>query len=264
MLVKSKNHTKFNSLLATALILFCSSATFAQTSAESQNRGSDKVDLKKLEDKYWSAKDDDYGVIQNKTFSKGGKFYGSFVYGPLLNDPFAKSRAAGLMLGYYFNEDFGIEASYLNYDSVKSSSVDQFNSLSNADISPDYNLIKSNMTLSATYTPFYAKMTFMNKAILYFDMGFSLGLGTTAYDQVLQATSTTSRETTKETQNAPHFEAGFMQQLFINKNMAFRIDLKNTFYSSKTKAFRFSTNRAEKSANGNDTTLTFGVTLFTN
>ena len=51
-------------------------------------KGSDKMDLKKLEDKYWSSKDDDYGVIQNRTFSKTGKLYLSAVYGPLINDQF--------------------------------------------------------------------------------------------------------------------------------------------------------------------------------
>ena len=85
----------------------------------SASKGSDKMDLKKLEDKYWSSKDDDYGVIQNRTFSKTGKFYLSGVYGPLINDQFAKARAAGGMLGYYITEDFGVELSYLAYNSTK-------------------------------------------------------------------------------------------------------------------------------------------------
>lgn len=59
-------------------------------SALAQDKGtSDKVDLKKLEDKYWSAKDDEYGVIQNRTFSKAGRFFGAVGYGTLINDPFA-------------------------------------------------------------------------------------------------------------------------------------------------------------------------------
>ncbi len=106
-------------LLLTLTLSVSSTLVFAQT----ENRGSDKVDLKKLEDKYWAAKDDDYGVIQNRTFSKSGKPYLSLVVGPLVNDPFAKSKAAGAMLGYYFTEDFGLEASYLTYDSGKSESV---------------------------------------------------------------------------------------------------------------------------------------------
>jgi outer membrane beta-barrel protein len=254
--------------LTTLLITLITASSFAQT----ENRGSDKVDLKKLEDKYFSAKDDDYGVIQNRTFSKSGKVYLSLVYGPLVNDPFSKSRAAGAMVGYYFSEDFGIEASYLNYDSTKSESVQNFNSLSNAGVSPNYNLLKSSTAVSATYTPFYAKMSFMNKAIMYFDMGFTLGAGLSSYDQVIfkrvQGIGTAIGED-KETASSPHFELGVMQQLFLNKNFAFRVDVKNSFYSQKVKQYDVGTGgnqsaRPEETKSVNDTTITLGLTLFTN
>ncbi len=253
--------------LTTTILTFATAITFAQT----DNRGSDKVDLKKLEDKYFSAKDDDYGVIQNRTFSKSGKVYLSLVYGPLVNDAFAKSRAAGAMVGYYFNEDFGLEASYLTYDSSKNESVSNFNSLSNAGISPNYNLLKSAMAVSATYTPFYAKMAFMNKAIMYFDMGFTLGAGLSAYDQIIfrRNSGGTAIGEDKETANSPHFELGVMQQLFLNKNFAFRVDIKNSFYSQKVKQYDVGTlgnqnNRPEETKSANDTTIILGLTLFTN
>lgn len=269
------SNTTKNQLLKytlTLLISCVSLSAYSQDKSASDNRGSDKVDLKKLEDKYWSAKDDDYGVIQNRTFSKGKKFFGSLVYGPLVNDAFAKSRAIGGMLGYYFNEDFGIEGHYFNYDSKKSDSVENFNSLSSAGVSPNYNLIKSAYSLSLSYTPFYAKMAFMNKAILYFDMGFTAGLGMTNYDQIIykrvQGAGTPIGED-KDTASAPHFDLGVMQQLFLNKNFAFRLDIKNTFYTQKVKKYDVGisgdqNNRPEETKSGNDTTITVGITLFTN
>ncbi len=255
-------------ILTTTLLTLIVTISFAQT----ENRGSDKVDLKKLEDKYWSAKDDDYGVIQNRTFSKAGKLYLTLGYGPLVNDAFATARAAGGMLGYYFTEDFGLEASYLTYSSVKNDSVSNFNSLSAAGVSPNYNLLKSNVGVSATYTPFYAKMAFMNKAIMYFDMGFTLGAGLSSYDQVIfrrvQGPGTPIGED-KETASAPHFELGVMQQLFLNKNFAFRLDIKNTFYSQKVKQYDVGvagdqSARPETTKSANDTTIMMGLTLFTN
>jgi outer membrane beta-barrel protein len=254
--------------LTTTILTLATAISFAQT----ENRGSDKVDLKKLEDKYWSAKDDDYGVIQNRTFSKAGKIYLSAVYGPLVNDPFAKSRAGGAMLGYYFTEDFGLEASYLSYTSTKNESVENFNTLAAAGVSPNYNLLKSAAALSITYTPFYAKMAFMNKAILYFDMGFTLGAGLSSYDQIIfkrvQGPGTALGED-KTTASAPHFELGVMQQLFLNKNFAFRVDVKNTFYSQKVKQYDVGISgnqdaRPETTKSANDTTITLGLTLFTN
>jgi outer membrane beta-barrel protein len=253
--------------LTTTILTLATAISFAQT----ENRGSDKVDLKKLEDKYWSAKDDDYGVIQNRTFSKAGKLYLSAVYGPLLNDPFAKSRAAGAMFGYYFTEDFGLEAHYFSYSTSKSETLEKFNTLSAAGVSPNYDLIKSAAALSLTYTPFYAKMAFMNKAILYFDMGFTAGLGLTSYDQVIRFKDSggTILGEDKIAQSSPHFELGVMQQLFLNKNIAFRVDVKNSFYSQKIKKYELNTgapetDRTEETKSANDTTITLGLTLFTN
>lgn len=265
--------TTKNQLLRYTLSLLISCVAFnayAQDKSTSDNRGSDKVDLKKLEDKYWSAKDDDYGVIQNRTFSKGKKFFGSLVYGPLVNDAFAKSRAMGGILGYYFNEDFGIEGHYFSYDTQKSETVDKFNTLA-ANVSPNYTLLKDAYAVSVSYTPFYAKMAFMNKAILYFDMGFTAGVGMTSYNQVVlpKNNAGTILAETQIKQSTLHYEIGIMQQLFITKNFAIRADVKNTFHDLKVKQYQGGNgvapeNIPEESKSANDTTITVGVTLFTN
>lgn len=265
-----------------ALVLFISNQTQAQTNNEApaptnsqktsttptKSSSSDKIDLKKLEDKYWSAKDDDYGVIQNRTFAKKSKFYLSLVYGPLINDPFTKARALGGMLGYYLTEDFGIELSRFDYSSQKSDTVSAFESQFSG-TRPDYNLIKANTALSLTYTPFYAKMAFMNKAIMYFDMGFTLGMGLTDYEiQKVDKDSITGATTSaNEVMSAPHFEIGVMQQLFLSQYFAFRLDIKNTFYQQKSQQYEFAnvpgTTRKESTKSTNDTTITFGLTVFT-
>ncbi len=272
-----KNKIMLNTVATLALSLLIAVQANAQAATTKtapattapESKGSDKVDLKKLEDKYWSSKDEDYGVIQNRTFAKKGKFYLSLVYGPLINDPFAKSRAMGGMLGYYLNEDFGIELSYLNYSSKQNDTVSAYESLS-LGASPDFNLVKSAMAASLTYTPFYAKMSFMNKSILYFDMGFTLGAGVTGYDvqKITKDQSGSNRKLNPETLSAPHVEIGVMQQLFLNQYFAFRADIKNTIYTQKTKQFEQGIGapesaRTESSKAANDTTITFGLTLFT-
>ena len=264
----------FKKLILIILSLAIGQSAYTQEtkSADNAAKGSDKMDLKKLEDKYWSAKDEDYNVIQNRTFSKAGKLYFSALYGPLMNDPFVVSRATGLLLGYHFTEDFGIEISSFNYASKNSETVTRINSIQNAALSPNYNMLASTLALSATYTPFYAKMAFMNIAILYFDMGFTAGVGTTGYDQVVRLRDFgggTVIGEEKRRKSAPHFELGVMQQLFINKNVAFRLDIKNTFYSSKIAQYELGTGlpeaqRLEEKKSTNDTTISFGLTLFTN
>lgn len=260
--MKKNQISKLQLLAVTTMMLFSAQHAFAQ-SASGTVRSSDKVDLKKLEDKYWGAKDEEYGVIQNRTYSKAQKFYGSLVWGTLINDPFAQAKPVGAMLGYYFSEDFGLELSYLNHDAKRNDAVEALNKIDNS-VNPNYNLVKNSMTASLTYTPFYAKMAFMNKAILYFDMGFTAGIGMSTYDQVTKPTTSASENFNSK--SAPHFELGFMQQLFVSKNVAFRLDLKNTFYSQKVIPYQsnFNTTTGEETKSANDTTLTFGLTLFTN
>ena len=231
-------------------------------------KGSDKMDLKKLEDKYWSSKDDDYGVIQNRTFSKTGKYYGSLVYGTLVNDPFAKSKVAGGMAGYYLNEDFGIELSYLSYGSKQNDTVSAYENQFGG-VKPDFDLVKANKAISISYTPFYAKMAFMNKAILYFDMGFTLGAGITDYEQQKVTKDGAGNKTqANEMASSPHFEIGVMQQLFLSQYFAFRLDIKNSFYTQKIRQYEIpigadESTRTSSSKSANDTTISFGLTLFT-
>ncbi|MEQ1723730.1 MAG: outer membrane beta-barrel domain-containing protein, partial [Pseudobdellovibrio sp.] len=207
--------------------------------------------------------------IQNRTFSKAGKLYVSAVYGPLINDPFAKAKATGLMLGYYTNEDFGIELSYLTYGSSQNDTVTGYETQFGG-AKPDFNLVKNAKALSITYTPFYAKMAFMNIGILYFDMGFTLGAGQTSYEiQKVNKDGVGNKSQANEMQSTTHYEFGFVQQLFINKNIAFRLDIKNSFYQQNTKQYEIGigapeSSRTQSTKGANDTTISLGLTLFTN
>lgn len=237
--------------------------------AENNTGASDKVDLKKIEDKYWSAKDDEYGVIQNRTFSKAQKIYASIVYGPLINDPFAKAKATGLMFGYYINEDFGVELSSLTYGSAQNDTVTAYETQFGG-TKPDFNLVKAVKALSITYTPFYAKMAFMNIGIVYFDMGFTLGLGQTDYEiQKVNKDGVGNKSQANELASATSYEISFVQQLFINKNVAFRLDIKNSYYPQITRQYEIGigapeSSRTSTTKNANDTTISVGLTLFTN
>lgn len=228
----------------------------------------DSVDIKKLEDKYWSAKDDEYGVIQNRTFTKMNKFYVSGIYGTLINDPYAKARAMGLMTGYYISEDIGVEFSYITYDSKQNDTVSAYESQFGG-AKPDYNLVKASKTLSLVYSPFYAKMSLMNKSIMYFDMGLTLGLGMTDYEiQKVDKDGVGNKTQSNEMATGTHFELGVMQQLFINQQFALRLDIKNSFYQQDTKQYEIGigapeSSRTKSSRSSNDTTISVGLTFFT-
>jgi outer membrane beta-barrel protein len=268
MKLQKNNYAKIGLIIALINIASCYSVAEEKSPAANTTANGDKVDLKKLEDKYWAAKDDEYGVIQNRTFSKAEKFYASLTYGPLINDPFAKAKATGAMLGYYLSEDFGVEFSYLNYDSAQNDTVSSYEAQFGG-AKPDFNLLKSSKTLSLTYTPFYAKMAFMNSSILYFDMGLSLGIGQSDYEmQKVNKDGIGNKTQANEMNSATHIELGLTQQLFLTQNFSFRLDIKNSFYQQKLKQYEIGigaseSTRKESSKSVNDTTIMLGLTLFT-
>lgn len=255
--------------LKTILVLISINLYSFLSYAQNETKTSDKIDLQKLEDKYWSAKDSEYGVIQNRTFSKSKKYFASLTYGPLINDPFAKAKATGFMLGYFLNEDFGIELCNLSYGSAQNDTVTAYETQFGG-AKPDYNLVKSAKTLSLSYTPFYAKMAFMNIGIVYFDMGFNLGIGQTDYEiQKVNKDGAGVKSQANEMQSSTSYEIGFIQQLYINRNVAFRLDIKNTYYQQSTKQYEIGIGQPESarstsSKSANDTTIGIGLTLFTN
>ena len=126
----------------TALGLQAQAQTQTQTPAQGtsqppaqSDRGSDKLDLKKLEDKYWSAKDADFSVVQNRTYSKAKKVFVSLGYGPLVNDAYSYGRMTNASVGYYFNERWGVEVAHEIGNLKDNDSTDAF--INQNEIAPD-------------------------------------------------------------------------------------------------------------------------------
>lgn len=238
------------------------SQEFKNTTAQT-----DQIDLKKLEEAYWVAKDDNYSVVQNRTFTKMNKFYLSAHYGPLINDPYAKARVSGMMLGYFFTEEIGLEFSYSRFDSSQNDTVTAYETQFGG-AKPDYNLPQSAQSLAVVYTPFYAKMALSNHSILYFDMGFSAGLGMSHYEiQKVNKDGAGNKTQANQNMQSPHIEVALTQQLFVSRSLALRLDIKNTFYRQTTKQYEIGigspeSSRTESGRNSNDTTITAGFTFF--
>lgn len=243
--MKKTTTNKFTPI-ALWLVLMAPLTSMAQT----KSNDSDRLDIKKLEDQYWAAKDDDYTVVQNRTYSKGKRIYLNLNYGTIINDPFSTGRTTGASLGYFFNERHGLEAEYLTA-SLKDNDTTSF-FFNRFGAVPDHNKFKNHYMINYSYMPFYAKMSFLEKKILYFDMGVSLGLGNMTYEQ----------QGRLGTVNKSSFvySAAVTQQLFLSKHFAVRLDFKNTY----SKQNRVNWNNGEKinGKNNNDTFLTFGVTIF--
>jgi len=219
----------------------------------SKAKESDKVDINKLEQKYWSAKDDDFTVVQNRAYTKANRFYLSLTTGVPFNDPYSTGNINAAELGYYFSERLGVNLYYAKGNMRDNDATDQFEE--RFGVYPDNNKFAGTQVLSATFVPFYAKMSFLDKKIIYFDMGFSLGLGTTDY--------IIKKQEGDENKNAMTYQFGVTQQIFFTNHFALRVDLMNRWTDQKKMKFKTDApDRDQGSKVVNDSSLLMGLTYW--
>lgn len=245
--------------IITLTLLLASTQAFAQQAKERTN---DRLDIKKLEEKYWAAKDEDFGVVQNRKYVKADRFYLTASMGIPFNDPFSEGTILAGHLGYFMNERWGFELSYNSYDLKRNDAVKQF--VGTYGVMPDHNIQKDNYFLSAIWVPFYAKMSVIDKAIIYFDMGVSLGVGNMNYE-IAQLEGNLTKSTVG-------VKLGVFQQIFFSEHFAVRFDLQNTWSSQdRLKYYAPGTSVGGTTVTGtrdlgsesiNDTSLMIGITYW--
>ena len=228
------------------------SAPSTQTSGGTGN--GDKLDVSDLEKKYWAAKDSDFNVVQNRLFTKAHRFSLTGNYGTMINDPWSDGPTYGANLGYYFSERWGVELAYSNTDSKDNKAADRLKSQNGY---PNNNKMKQFYGAQVDWIPFYAKMSFLNSSIIYFDMGASIGAGITQYEQQLVEGNAT--------QTAPTLTLDISQHFYLNKYMAIRLDYKNRFYQEDIVWFKsrgVGTSRSDSSDLNKTSILMMGLTLY--
>lgn len=231
----------------------------------SDERGSDKLDLKRLEDKYWSAKDTDFSVVQNRRYTKAKKYFVSLGYGPLVNDAYSYGRMTNVSGGYYFSERMGVELGYEMGNLRDNDSTDTF--INQNKFAPDYNQFQKYISANFLVVPFYAKMSFWDRKIMYFDMQFAVGVGQLTYKvKRVDGAAPPSNPGTDSSRDETTigYNLDITQQLFFAQNFAVRFDIKNKW--SKQKKERYYLNGAQERSLGDinqqDTTMLLGLTVF--
>jgi outer membrane beta-barrel protein len=236
-----------------------------QAPAATDERGSDKLDLKRLEDKYWSAKDTDFSVVQNRRYTKANRFFVSLAYGPLVNDAYSYGRMTNVAGGYYFSERMGVELAYEVGAIKNSDSTDKFINVNH--FAPDYNQFKSYTSINYIIVPFYAKMSFWDRKIMYFDMQFAFGVGQMSYKirrvdgaapPAVDGTDSSYDKTTLG------YNIDVTQQLFFAQNFAVRFDIKNKWSKQKKERYYLQSgqDRDLGEITQQDTTMLLGLNIF--
>lgn len=210
---------------------------------------SEKVDISDLEKRYWAPKDKDYSVVQNRVYSKAGRVSISGSYGALINDTYSNGTQTAAAVNYYFNDYLGIELQYAKTQSTDNSVVAV--AKSDTGIALDHNKQTGYYGASINWVPIYAKMSLLDKKIIYFDMAFSPGVGMTQYQQQVISGN-------GDTQSAFTMSLDVTQNFFLSNNFAFRLDVRNRFYNQSIKDFRSGVDRRTESQRS--TTILVGLT----
>ena len=233
------------------LILSFSSA-YAEQEKPAQ-KSNDKMNIKKLEEKYWAAKDDDFSVVQNRRYTKAERYFISASGGAPINDPAGTGLIATAQGGYFFNERWGVDISYTKADMKNNDNTRQF--IETFGVAPNYNFFSTSQMLSVSYVPLYAKMSFVDKTIIYFDLGVTLGVGNAVYK--------IKREDGDLNKSAFCYQIGFNPQIFFADNFAVRLDFINKFITEERS--KYGANEANRNIGPklfNDTHLLVGMTYW--
>lgn len=194
-------------------------------------KGDDKVDISDLESKYWAPKDTDFSVVQNRTYSKEHRFMIAPQYGTVINDPYSEGNVFGGSLNYFWSERMGVQVTYLKGDLKNNDATNDIGRLSaTAGATPDHGKFQEYVGVGYNLVPFYAKMSFWGKRIIYFDMAFTPTLGMTRYEQQIEGGN--------RKQDAWTYGLDVTQFFFFSRWFAIRADLKNNFYKQEVVKFR--------------------------
>ncbi len=218
----------------------------------------DKLDISELEQKYWAPKDTDFSVVQNRTYTKAERFALTPSFGPAVNNTFSAGNYLGIAANYYFSERSGVEFQYMSADLKDSDSTKKFRNLSGGATAPDFNREKSYLGIGYNFVPFYAKMSFMGKKIIYFDMQITPTIGLTNYEQQTD----NSRGDKK---SAFAYGVDVTQYFFFSNHFAVRLNLHNRWSQQEEVKFKKEVDGSHLSLGSdgyNDTNFMVGLTWF--
>jgi outer membrane beta-barrel protein len=215
----------------------------------------DKVDITDLEKKYWSAKDTDFSVVQNRAYTKVKRVAVTASVGAVTNDSFNDGLVQSVNIDYYWSERMGAGIEYMNSSLDDSKLVERFESQFGQ--RPDMNTLNSFIGVHYNWVPIYAKVSLLGKKILYFDFAVSPGIGMSSYEQ-------TAFSGNKDASTVA-LTLDLTQYFFLSKWLALRIDFKNRWQQEEVLEYKSSSGNTGGHLRDETTQssfLMFGATYF--
>lgn len=226
--MKTLSKKLFAIVLPTFLILAFANTSFAKTSKRRK-----KIDVERLQEKYWKAKDYKTGVVQGRKYSKSKRVRLGLEYINLLNDRFSVSDGLANVRGdlaYFVNERLSVGGFYENLDLSDNTVLKETRSQPNGQFVLDHVKATSFVGASIEFVPIYSKMSWMNDKIIYFDLSISPKVGLATYEQQVNDGSNPEQSTLL-------VGLDLAANIFLSKSTSVSLAYRSRFFQSEVLQF---------------------------
>ncbi|HHO50591.1 MAG TPA: outer membrane beta-barrel domain-containing protein [Deltaproteobacteria bacterium] len=186
-------------------------------------------------------------AVENRFFLKENRFEIAPIFGYVPNNPFARRYVGGAILGYHFSETFSAQFQLTYSPDLGENDLKELTSVlleraftanTNGETNFQQPLDKVELggTLGVTWAPIYGKINLVGETVLNFDFYLFGGLGMVSktnyvatYDDSPEAVDIVNlSEGINEVR--PGLYIGLGQNYFLSQSMAFKLDLRSSFY----------------------------------
>jgi outer membrane beta-barrel protein len=180
----------------------------------------------------WLDPDKKIYVLQNRKYRKAEKLQ-IFVLGGIgLGETYRTAYQFQPRMGYWFNEDFGIEAFYnLRWNNQNNAYRALVQATGSTAATPLIREVDNEVGVLFNWAPWYAKINVFN-TVLYFDWYFSLGAGSMSTQIGPRTPSDPVYGSQWQTQNLFAVYLGTGQLFHLSDTFSLRLDLLGHFYSA--------------------------------
>ncbi|OFZ22383.1 MAG: hypothetical protein A2X94_00095 [Bdellovibrionales bacterium GWB1_55_8] len=146
--------------------------------ADANDAKAEKVNVDSIREKYWArGNESELGVVQNRLYSKERKIELGLFGGMLTSDPFLTVRSTGFSAGFHFSEYLSAHLLWWRAYWSPSAALNTFQEKMGA--TTNFNAPLYFYGAEGNASLLYGKLSLIGKAIIYYDMHLTGGLGVT-------------------------------------------------------------------------------------
>ena len=213
----------FTLILPAVFIMGFASSSFAKSKPRK------KINVDKLQEKYWKTKGYKTGVVQGRKYFKENRFRVGLEFMNLMNDKYSSTNGMSNLRGdlsYFVTERFAIGGFYEDLSLEDNTALTEMSEFNGGQFKLDHVKASRFYGASLELVPIYSKMSWMNNKIIYFDLSISPKIGMATYEQQLRDSSNPEEST---------IMAGLdiAANVFISKSASFTLAYRTRAFQSE-------------------------------